>query len=76
MAQLKITVRSKSLKLTMMKASFGVNAEFLNFNEAVSKKDKSLYLGTPRTAFHHLACVDAFLKSSAKNGDHVKIQQP
>ncbi|CAI4716970.1 BAP_1a_G0043500.mRNA.1.CDS.1 [Saccharomyces cerevisiae] len=56
--------------------SFGVNTEFLNFHEAVSKKDKSLYLGTPRTAFHHLACVDAFLKSSAKNGDHVKIEQP
>ncbi|CAI4824763.1 BDM_1a_G0052820.mRNA.1.CDS.1 [Saccharomyces cerevisiae] len=25
--------------------SFGVNGEFLNFHEAVSKKDKSLYLG-------------------------------
>ncbi|CAI4897158.1 AHL_G0043870.mRNA.1.CDS.1 [Saccharomyces cerevisiae] len=56
--------------------SFGVNSEFLNFHEAVSKKNKSLYLGTPRVVFHHLACVDAFLKSSAKNGDNVKVEQP
>lgn len=56
--------------------SFGVNSEFLNFHEAVSKKNKSLYLGTPRIVFHHLACVDAFLKSSARNGDNVKVEQP
>ncbi|SCU93969.1 LAMI_0E16226g1_1 [Lachancea mirantina] len=56
--------------------SFGVNAEFLNFYEAVSKKDKSLVKGSPRIAFHHLAIVAAFLESSAKNGDNVVIENP
>lgn len=55
--------------------SFGVNKEFLHFHEAVAKKDKNIYLGTPRAAFHHLACVAAFLESSAKNGDHVKVER-
>lgn len=54
--------------------SFGVNTEFLNFHEAVAKKDKSLVKSTPRVAFHHLACVAAFLESSSKNGDHVKVE--
>lgn len=54
----------------------GVKAEFLNFHEAVAKKDKTLYKGSPRTAFHHLACVAAFLESSSKNGNSVKVEQP
>lgn len=54
--------------------SFGVNPEFLNFHEAVAKKDKTLFKSTPKVAFHHLACVAAFLDSSAKNGDHVKVE--
>lgn len=55
--------------------SFGVDAEFKSFHEAVLKGDKNLYKGTPRVAFHHLACVAAFLESSAKNGDHVKVER-
>lgn len=54
--------------------TFGVNAEFQNFREAVTKKDKKLFRSTPRVAFHHLACVAAFLESSDKNGDHVKVE--
>lgn len=54
--------------------SFGVNAEFLNFHEAVAKMDKSLVKSTPKITFHHLACVAAFLESSSKKGDHVKVE--
>ncbi|KAL3230939.1 Uncharacterized protein RNJ44_00578 [Nakaseomyces bracarensis] len=54
--------------------TFGVNAEFMNFHEAVAKKDKKIFKSTPRVAFHHLACVAAFLESSEKNGDHVKVE--
>lgn len=56
--------------------SFGVNREFLSFREAVVKKDKTLYKGDARTAFHHLACVAAFLESSSKNGANVKVENP
>ncbi|AEY99225.1 FAGR403Wp [Eremothecium gossypii FDAG1] len=56
--------------------TFGVRGEFMNFHEAVAKKDKSLIRGTPRAAFHHLACVAAFLDSSAQGGNHVKVQEP
>ncbi|CCE89351.1 uncharacterized protein TDEL_0A00190 [Torulaspora delbrueckii] len=55
--------------------SFGVNEEFKSFHEAVSNKDKSLYKGSPRVAFHHLACVAAFLESSSKSGDNVKVER-
>ncbi|CCC68095.1 hypothetical protein NCAS_0B00110 [Naumovozyma castellii] len=54
--------------------SFGVNPEFLNFHEAVAKKDKTLFKSSPRSAFHHLACVAAFLESSAKNGTTVEVE--
>ena len=53
--------------------SFGVNMEFVNFHEAVVKGDKSIIRGSPKVAFHHLACVAAFLESSSKNGDHVEV---
>ncbi|CCF55739.1 hypothetical protein KAFR_0A03040 [Kazachstania africana CBS 2517] len=56
-------------------SSFGVQAEFLNFHEAVAKNDKSLLVSTPRVAFHHLACVAAFLESSDKKGDNVKVER-
>lgn len=55
-------------------ASAGIDAEFLNFHEAVVKKDKSLFKSSPRVGFHHLACVAAFLESTAKGGDHVKVE--
>lgn len=55
--------------------SFGIYHEFDNFHAAVSKKDKSLIISTPRAAFHHLACVAAFIKSSENNGDHVEVEQ-
>ena len=54
--------------------SYGVNAEFLNFHEAVSKKDKTLFKSTPRVAFHHLACIAAFLDSSSNSGNHVTVE--
>nr|CAE84407.1 hypothetical protein [Nakaseomyces delphensis] len=54
--------------------TFGVNAEFLNFHDTIVKKDKNVFKSTPRVAFHHLACVAAFLESSEKNGDHVKVE--
>lgn len=54
--------------------SFGVNPEFLNFHEAVLKNDKTLFKSTPKVAFHHLAIVAAFLESSSKNGDNVKVE--
>ncbi|CCD24829.1 uncharacterized protein NDAI_0E00130 [Naumovozyma dairenensis CBS 421] len=54
--------------------SFGVNPEFLNFHEAVSKNDKSLIKSSPRATFHHLACVAAFLESSANNGKNVSVE--
>lgn len=54
--------------------SFGVNPEFLNFHEAVLKNDKTLFKSTPKVAFHHLAIVAAFLESSSKNGDSVKVE--
>lgn len=56
--------------------SFGVNSEFLNFREAVLNKEKHLLKSTPRKAFHHLACVAAFLKSSSENGNNVPVEQP
>lgn len=55
---------------------FGVEAEFENFYEAVSKKDKSIVKGSPRVAFHHLAIVAAFLESAAKEGTAIVVQQP
>lgn len=56
--------------------SYGVKDEFLNFHEAVVKKDKSLYRGTPRRTFHHLAVIAAILESSSKHGNAVKVEQP
>ena len=56
-------------------SSFGIADEFLNFHEAVTKRDKSLLISTPRAAFHHLACVAAILESSSKKGDHVDVEQ-
>lgn len=54
----------------------GVKAEFLNFHETVSKKDKHLFKGSPRVTFHHLAVIAAFLDSSAKKGSPVKVEEP
>lgn len=56
--------------------SYGVKAEFMNFHEAVVKKDKTLFKGSPRRTFHHLAVIAALLESSSKNGNSVKVQQP
>lgn len=57
-------------------ASFGVNAEFENFYEAVKSKNKTLFKGTPRAAFHHLAVVSACLESSKNNGSPINVEQP
>ncbi|AGO10762.1 AaceriAGR403Wp [[Ashbya] aceris (nom. inval.)] len=56
--------------------TFGIRGEFINFHEAVAKKDKSLLKSTPRATFHQLACVAAFLDSSSQGGNHVKVQAP
>ncbi|SCV02029.1 LAME_0G20098g1_1 [Lachancea meyersii CBS 8951] len=56
--------------------SFGIQEEFLNFHEAVVKKEKRIIRGSPTVAFHHLACVAAFLESSANNGSNVVVEQP
>jgi predicted dehydrogenase len=56
--------------------SFGLEDEFKNLHEAVVKKDKSLVVSKPETAFHHLAIVAAALESSKKGGDSVKVQKP
>ncbi|CAR23762.1 uncharacterized protein KLTH0E16522g [Lachancea thermotolerans CBS 6340] len=56
--------------------SGGIQEEFLNFRESILKKEKRVIRGSPRVAFHHLACVAAFLDSSAKDGDSVVVEQP
>ncbi|EGV64997.1 dehydrogenase/oxidoreductase [Yamadazyma tenuis] len=50
--------------------------EFVNFADAVTANDKSVIAISPRKAFHHLAIVDAALKSSKDNGASVTIQNP
>lgn len=54
--------------------TYGIAGEMLNFYEAVTKKDKNIIRANPRTAFHHLACIDAMLKSSDDNGNNVKVE--
>lgn len=54
--------------------SNGVVAEFKNFYEAVKANDKSLLVSQPETTFHHLAIIDAALKSSANGGSAVKVE--
>lgn len=56
--------------------SFGIHEEFQNFREAILQKEKRIVKGSPRTAFHHLACVAAFLESSSKHGDNVVVEEP
>lgn len=53
-----------------------MEAEFVNFAEAVLSKDKSKVLVPPAKAFHHLAVIAAALESSEKNGSAVKVQSP
>ncbi|AMD21078.1 HEL203Cp [Eremothecium sinecaudum] len=57
-------------------SSYGVKEEFENFYEAVTKKDKSIIKGTPRTTFHHLAVVSALLNSASQNGSSVEVEMP
>ncbi|ODV63427.1 uncharacterized protein ASCRUDRAFT_78534 [Ascoidea rubescens DSM 1968] len=52
----------------------GVKSEFLNFYESVINNDKSLLKSTPEKTFHHLAVIDAALKSSAADGASVKVE--
>lgn len=47
--------------------------EFEILGEALESGDKSKILATPKVAFHHLAIIDASLKSSAKGGDTVLV---
>lgn len=54
--------------------TYGVGGEMLNFYDAVTKKDKALLKATPRVAFHHLACIAAFLKSSDNGGNNIKVE--
>jgi predicted dehydrogenase len=54
----------------------GVSAEFENFYESVTKKDKSLIRAKPETAFHHLAVIAAAIESASKNGDSITVEKP
>ncbi|KAH3669162.1 hypothetical protein WICMUC_005001 [Wickerhamomyces mucosus] len=54
----------------------GIPDEFENFYQSIVNNDKSLLLAKPRVAFHHLAIIDAALKSSKANGDHIKVEEP
>ena len=54
--------------------TYGVAGEMLNFYKAVTEKNKNLIKASPRTAFHHLACIDAMLKSSNDNGNNIKVE--
>lgn len=56
--------------------SNGVKTEFLNFYDAIGKKNNKLFKSTPRVTFHHLAVITAFLESSSKNGSPVKVEEP
>lgn len=50
--------------------------EFKNFTESVIAKDKNLILVRPAKAFHHLAIIDAALKSSSQKGSSVTVENP
>lgn len=54
--------------------SNGIATEFKNFYEAVKANDKSLLISKPDVTFHHLAIIDAALKSSANGGSAVKVE--
>lgn len=54
--------------------SNGIVTEFKNFYEAVKANDKSLLISKPDVTFHHLAIIDAALKSSANGGSAVKVE--
>lgn len=62
--------------VTVVKEVDAYEQEFINFADAVFKNDKSVLGVSPRKAFHHLAIVDAALKSSSDNGSSVKVAQP
>lgn len=55
--------------------SFGISDEFLNFHEAIVKKDKKLIVSKPENGFHHLAIVAAALESAEKNGASVAVEK-
>ncbi|KAF6014493.1 hypothetical protein HII13_000838 [Brettanomyces bruxellensis] len=50
--------------------------EFDVLGEAIKTGDKSGIIATPEVAFHHLAIIDAALKSSSKGGDTVVVAKP
>ncbi|KAH3675965.1 hypothetical protein WICMUC_002261 [Wickerhamomyces mucosus] len=54
----------------------GIDDEFEGAYQAIVQNDKSLIKSKPRVAFHHLAVIDAALKSAEKNGDHFKVEHP
>ncbi|VEU23505.1 DEKNAAC104647 [Brettanomyces naardenensis] len=49
--------------------------EFNVLGEALTNGDNSVILATPEATFHHLAIVDAALKSSAQGGATVEVQK-
>lgn len=50
--------------------------EFEVLGESLNESDKSLIVATPRIAFHHLAIIDAALRSSQNDGQTIKVRQP
>lgn len=56
--------------------NLALDTEFEVFSKLVQTSDLSYVRTTPEVCFHHLAIVDAALKSSAKDGDSVTVEKP
>ncbi|ODV95418.1 hypothetical protein PACTADRAFT_50144 [Pachysolen tannophilus NRRL Y-2460] len=54
----------------------GTLKEFEVFSEALKTKDFTKILSTPEVCFHHLAVIDAALKSSSSGGNAIEVQTP
>ncbi|QPG75358.1 hypothetical protein FOA43_002711 [Brettanomyces nanus] len=50
-------------------------SEFTALGKALTTGDKSTIVATPEVVYHHLAVIDAALKSSAKDGESVLVMQ-
>lgn len=55
---------------------YPLDAEFEVFAELVNKNDLSIIKTTPEICYHHLAIIVAAMKSSAKDGENVVVEQP
>ncbi|GMM34976.1 hypothetical protein DASC09_023010 [Saccharomycopsis crataegensis] len=67
-------IKTETIEIEEKDSTNGIVSEFKNFHEATVSNDKSLLKCKPTIAFHHLAIVDAALKSSANGGSSVKVE--